>query len=90
MSDNSNNNNNYNNNNNNYTNGNDSPDISIFFDRFPKRRRNDAVEKALEDFRDAWVKEIIIKTSYIGGVDKALLEKIFSFLDLPVCVFYLI
>lgn len=61
----------------------DTMDLNRFFDRFPKRRRNDAVEMALEEFRDAWHREIIIKTSYIGGVDKPLLEKIFSFLDLP-------
>eukprot|EP00026_Physarum_polycephalum_P008707 Phypoly_transcript_08805.p1 GENE.Phypoly_transcript_08805~~Phypoly_transcript_08805.p1 ORF type:complete len:447 (+),score=45.76 Phypoly_transcript_08805:78-1418(+) len=61
-------------------------DLSRFFDRFPKRRRNDVVEMALEEFRDAWHKEIIIKTSFIGGVDKPILEKIFSFLDLPAAV----
>jgi hypothetical protein len=58
-------------------------DLSRFFDRFPKRRGNDVVEMALEEFRDAWHREIIIKTSFIGGVDKPILEKIFSFLDLP-------
>jgi len=60
--------------------------IDSFLDRFPKRRRNDVMEMALEEFRDAWVKEIIVRTSYIGGVDTALLEKIFSFLDLPSAV----
>lgn len=61
-------------------------DLNRFFDRFPKRRKNDAVEMALEEFRDAWHREIIIKTSYIGGVDKSLLERVFSFLDLPAAV----
>lgn len=68
-------------------------DITRFFDRFPKRRRNDAVEMALEEFRDAWQREIIVKTSYIGIIILKIQSSLYHFVFLvatKIIIFHLL